>query len=295
MRYALIAPVINNLNPGCHFITMGVKYWLRQLDPTATFFTVDMLQDDPSGWEVVMSQADKLILCGNPRFNGTEAKVFWDWDIWGRINQAIDKGIPFIDAWAGSAWEYSWRFGVQPETPAQITARLLKIKKNCDILKHEARAELLIARDHATEIMFKTVSDKVQLLPCCSFNAAKWCEIESQKKDINAIVIRSMPKQEWLIERLKKIQAFWKPCLIVSTTCNDWLWAKNAGLATTLINDPLDLLHLYSRVGVLHSFRLHASIPALSLGAKVRNFETDSRAATLSLFDIQSVPFTTLR
>ncbi|GAH69767.1 unnamed protein product, partial [marine sediment metagenome] len=42
------------------------------------------------------------------------------------------------------------------------------------------------------------------------------------------------------------------------------------------------------------SIRLHASIPALSLGCKVINLSIDTRSDALELFNISSVPYTEL-
>ena len=49
MKYALIAPLRFGAlsNPGWHFITAGIKHWLRERDPSAVFMMVEMLHDDP--------------------------------------------------------------------------------------------------------------------------------------------------------------------------------------------------------------------------------------------------------
>jgi hypothetical protein len=81
-----------------------------------------------------------------------------------------------------------------------------------------------------------------------------------------------------------------QPCHVVVHSYADWKWAER--LRPLCLSDPAELLEFYSRVDRMHSFRLHASIPALSLGANVTDYAIDSRCLTLEPFGVASVPFT---
>jgi hypothetical protein len=283
MRYALVTPLTVgvNSNPGWHLITAGIRYWLRREDPEATFTNVGMLEDDPAGWEVAQKEADKIVFCGNPRFNGTEAKVWHDWGIWDRI---LRTGKPFIDAWAGSACAFS-----DYTDPHKMAQHLLTVGKNRAVLEHEAKAERIIARDKTTELLCKTVNPNTTLLPCSTYYARLEYGIEPGEKNRDAIVLRCMPGHEWIIGRARALQRQLDNCPIIVHCHQDWKWAMTA--SPICMSDPAELLRFYSHVKTLHSFRLHASIPALSLGAKVVDYAIDSRADALRPFGLTSVPF----
>jgi len=243
---------------------------------------VDLIADDPEGWEIAAQQADKVVLCGNPRFNRTESKVYWDWDIWRRI---AESGIPFIDAWAGSACPFS-----EYSTPEEMATKLLAVAKNRRVLQYEAKAERIIARDKTTELLCKTVNPNTVLLPCSSQYARLEYRVEPEAKQYHAIVVREMPGNEWILAKAQRLKDRLKNCFIVAHSYDAWKWASS--LSPICISDPLELLRFYARVDELHSFALHASIPALSLGARVTHYAIDSRADILKPFGLASMPFT---
>lgn len=289
MKYALITPLVRvGANPGWSFITAGIMHWLRARDDDATFMMIDMVLDDPEGWEIAEKQADKLVLCGNPRFNSTEEKTYHDWQIWERIAHAMDRGIPFIDAWAGSAWP----FGAYVDAE-DAAMKLLGIQKNLDVLAHERRAELLIARDRPTELLFKSVNPNTMFLPCSSVDAAKEYGIVAgpgEYREYDVILLRKMPGDEWILANAARLRKVLHRCRVVTVDYNGWKWA--ADLDPEYIADPSELLRLFSYAKEVHSFRLHASIPAFSLGATVMHYATDSRCLALEPFAIRSAPFT---
>jgi hypothetical protein len=56
-----------------------------------------------------------------------------------------------------------------------------------------------------------------------------------------------------------------------------------------LVTHPRELLRLLARAARVLSFRLHASIPALSLGCEVADVAFDARSLTLRLFGVESI------
>lgn len=281
MLYALVTSVAvsENINPGSHIITAGIRHWLRQQDHEATFITVNMLAPDPQGWQRA-KHADKIVFCGNPRFNETEKTTYWDWDVWTNI---LATGKPFIDAWAGSAVAFQKAYNHE-----NVAARLAKVEKNKRILEMQSKAECVIARDEATALLTGGM-----LLPCSSYYAATEYGVRPQIRTTNAITVRNMPGDEWLLDVWAKLKARLEPCLIIAHSIHDYRFAER--LKPMLISDPLELLKVYATVKKLHSFRLHASIPACSLGCKVTNYYTDYRGQTCNAFPaINNVPFTTL-
>lgn len=290
MRYCLITPIEKGGNPGCQIITAGIKGYLRKHDNQAEFLTINMVK--PDDWAKVEKTADKLVFCGNPRFNQTEAKTYWDWGVWKHILELYDKGMPFIDAWAGSCVGFQ-EYTSNPN-PCNVFDILMGVRKNRDILQFEAKAERLIARDKPTELMFQTVSKNVELIPCCSIYAKNEYRIESGKKDYNLIVLRSLPGNEWLLDKIAKVQKQMskdKPCILLVTTKQDLEWCQK--VKPMGVYEPEELLKLYARTDEMVSFRVHASIPAYSLGAKVTDYYYDSRCETTKLLGIKSLPFTT--
>ena len=75
-----------------------------------------------------------------------------------------------------------------------------------------------------------------------------------------------------------------------------WVLSVNDNVKDIVcIEDPESLLRFYAGVDRLLSFRLHATIPALSVGVKVCNVYMDSRYLTTDIFGIPSVDFTALQ
>lgn len=282
-----------NINPGCHYITDGIRWLIRRIDPTAQFLPIEMLEDDPAGWDVALSQTDILLLCGNPRFNLDKRGVYWDQDIWRRIVQATDAGIPFIDAWAGAAHPFPLC------DDQEMVDAIAAIPKTKMILAHESRAALCIARDRITAQLLEGHNDNTVLLPCSAWYACAEYGVAPAPKDCHCIALRMMPGYPWIIDRALAIQAALErelPTYIVAHLPEDYWWIKARRDVPNLLclPDATSLLRFYARVDKLLSFRIHASIPALSLGTQVCNVSIDSRSLTVGEFGIESIPFTDL-
>lgn len=278
------------LNPGSMFITHGIQYLCRQVLPDCRFEFIEMCKHRREHWERA-AKCDVLILCGNPRFNSVEDKVYWDWNVWRYISRCIDAGVKFVDGWAGSAWPWP------PQSIANITTGLSRVRKNMAVLKdHESRACMVIARDEPAFRLLAEVSDNAHWLPCSTWYAADWHGVESAEKTCHAVTLRAMPGNAWMFRHLREITSSWDtlPVRFICHTHNDMEWLERAGCDlpdVTVIEDPPALLKFYAQVDKLLSFRLHGSVPALRLGARVCDMAIDSRGHTLKLFGVRSVNF----
>jgi len=278
-------------NPGGHFIIDGIRWLIRQIDPSAVILPIDLFEDDVAGWETALAQADILLLCGNPRFNLDEREVYWDTDIWHRITQARDAGIPFIDAWAGAAHP------LPVVEASEMVEAIAAIPKTKTILSFEKGAELCIARDRVASELLRSCNENTELLPCSTWYAAAQFGIVSESKDRHCITLRKMPGYSWIIDAALALQNQLQrelPTYLLAHSHQDYEWVQARRNVTNLlcIADPESLLRFYSRVDKLLSYRIHASIPALSLGARVCNVSIDSRSLTVDEFGIESIPFT---
>lgn len=282
MKAALVTPTQAggpNGNPGWVYITSGIKRHLRGLGFT-DFLAVDMMADDPAGWREARS-ADLLVMCGNPRFNATEERVWWDWGVWDRINATIGHGVPFFDAWAGSAVPFGCK---------DPLGTLLAVEKNRAVLAWESRATRLVARDKDTKALFDTIHPGAELLPCSSSLAPLELGVEPGEKAYSAVILRRMPGHKLKVRELA--ESLPDPCHLVAVNAQDAEAFRD--LNPLLIPDPVELLRFLARAGCVHSLRVHASIPAHALGADVVHYAIDSRADTVTPFGICVVPFTEL-
>jgi len=313
MIYGLVTPVRHgvNCNPGSLFIEHGLRWLLRQADPDARYVTVGLLSPDPAGWRLVRQTADVVILCGNPRFNAVEERQYCDWGIWQEILCTLDAGVPFIDAWAGAAHHFG------DFTTDEMCAAIASRQKTKALLGYEARAVRAIARDRLAERLLCEAVETV-CLPCCTWWAPRYWSVSPAEKRFHAITIRRMPGQSWLPNAIWTLHTALSAELPTRIVCHserdyDWFTAcQSRGAASPrngaasprnkpacrptdqilCLPDPESLLRFYAGVDKLVSLRVHATIPALALGAKVCSLSTDSRTMTVDEFGIESVPFT---
>jgi hypothetical protein len=85
------------------------------------------------------------------------------------------------------------------------------------------------------------------------------------------------------------------PCEVIAINWGDYEWAISNGIDATLISDAGKLLRTYSRCDLVVSLRVHAAIPAASLGCEVGLLAVDSRALIAEPFGIPISPFTDLQ
>src|SRR3546814_5437569 len=85
-------------------------------------------------------------------------------------------------------------------------------------------------------------------------------------RDRNAIVLLEMRSHEWAPDTIKALQSRMAPCEVIAINWNDYEWAISNGIDATLISDAGSLLRTYSRCNMVVSLRVHAAIPAASIG-----------------------------
>src|SRR3546814_10493166 len=93
----------------------------------------------------------------------------------------------------------------------------------------------------------------------------------------------------------RSLQSRMAPCEVIAINWNDYEWAISNGIDATLISDAGSLLRTYARCNMVVSLRVHAAIPAASLGCEVALLAIDSRALITEPFGIPISPFTDLQ
>lgn len=296
-KYYLITPQKNapGADPGVTFITHGCKYLIKQADPDAMFLHVSNTMHQQADWDLVYHQADCLVLAGNPLYDTSETRVYWNSGIWEHVDKARALGIPIADLWGYSAHALP---SPALDTMAQA---MLSTTRTKDLLEIQAHFKLVITRDLCAQLVASSMREDVDALPCCSYWAHRYFNIEPKRPTFNAVVLRFMPGQEWILKPLQELSLLLskeKPTFLICPNNRAYWWAKehlhHPG-HLFCIYDPASLLDFYSRCDKVISIRLHASIPALSLGCRVINLSIDTRSQTLDLFNIPSVPYTALK
>lgn len=298
---ALVAPSNTACtgNAGAHMITAGIRYLVRAAVPDALFITVDMLRDDARQWAAAR-ESEALVLCGNPRFSLSD-DAWWEDGIWGRINACVDAGVRVLDGWAGASVGLGLARGGLP-TQAD---HLLRIARNHRVLQHSYRLAGVIARDALAHHLYTTHGIRnAHHLPCSSWYAAREYGVmpDSEFPDIHAaIVLLALRGHAWAPDALRRLAGsladrHGQPCAFIATTFGDFEWANEVGLQRVmLVTDPPSLLRLYARCVRVVSLRIHASIPAASMGAQVCTLAVDSRAQICEPFGLPVQPFTDLQ
>lgn len=287
-------------NAGAHMITAGIRWLVRQAVPDALFVNIEMLRDDPAQWDAAMT-CDALVLCGNPRFSLSDNE-WWEAGIWKRLLHVRRAGIRVIDAWAGAC------VGLDSgaESLDAQADELLALPRNREACEHARQITGCIARDALAQRMYERAGVPSALLPCSSWWAGH--ELGATHlahyvlRPLNAIVLLGMAGHDWLPNAVRALVGRMQPgdaqlaahVWTVATTWSDYVWAREHGLDVRLVTDPRSLLRLYGACNTVASFRIHASIPAASMGASVATLAVDSRARICEPFGLPVTPFTEL-
>lgn len=285
MRIALVSPCTlgADSNPGWFMITAGIRALVRRVVPDPQFIMVDMMQDNPLHWGAAAT-CDCAIVCGNPRFTLSD-DAWWEGGIWYRLLQLQAAGINVIDGWSGAA------FALEEKSFDDMADEIIAKPRNAHFLEYAKAINWRITRDALMTRVYERVGAACVQLPCSSY----WA-----KHDIvgptglnthaqNAIMVISRPHRAGLRDTLHEIHRTMSldiPTSIVASTWGDYVWARGMGFAPTLISDAASLLQLYHRCQLVLSFRLHAAIPAASMGASVHTIAIDTRATACEPFNI---------
>jgi hypothetical protein len=266
MRIALIAPCGYNCetNPGCHMITAGIRWLVRQAFPDAEFLPVEMMRDDPPGWRAAAT-CDVAILAGNPRLSLSD-DAWWEDGILDRMLGLAACGIRIVDGWAGAS-----------VAPWETDETLLNHPRNRRNLKRLAHFDGVIARDAMMHRLCGAVGVRSVLLPDSTWWAADHYRVmPAEKRDGDlAIIGDGCPDADMV-----------SACglRIIALNAADVESSRKKGVGAELVCDPETLLRLFARSRRVLSWRIHAAIPAARLGAEVCVVAIDSRAQTVAPF-----------
>lgn len=285
MRIGLVAPcdLGPNHNPGCHMITAGVRWLASQAMPGAVFVQIDMIHDDPDGWEAART-CDALILCGNPRFT-MNPPVWWELGIWDRLLEAQSAGIKVIDGWAGAT--HPWEPGASLDVMAR---RIAKFERNDRLLPMARRIRGRIARDRLMQRIYEDAGAESTLLPCASWWAERELPWEPCKRlRVGSAIVLHGDNPEWLragLQQEAERLIEFGPLRFIASTVDDCKHYAAADLPVELITDCASLLTVYASVERVLSFKIHAAIPAASVGCAVCLVAFDTRSMTCDEFAI---------
>lgn len=305
MRYAIITQTLDSgpINPGTQFIHYGIQHVISEVDPKAVFFSVCQDGYIEEEWRCVKEQADVLIFGGGPRINSNpKATCFCDWDIWSYVSMAMDWGIPVWDIAAGAT-----HYLPLPAAASTMALRMIGIPKVMQILTYYSGVQLITTRDPVITEIFKRSKMRAYLLPCIAYWSREYWGIEpSVEKKYNVVTIRRiLGHEQYLAPKIMK--AFHgllseKETKLIAHVEDDATWFREAAQKYTgrtpfveVINDPKYLTGFYAAADKVISFRLHGSVMALSMGAKVLNVAIDSGSFCLDQFDVESIYFPDLR
>lgn len=309
MHLALIAPCGTSCasNAGAHMITAGIRWLLRRDIPGVRFSMIEMLHDAPDQWAAAAQTADAFVLCGNPRFS-TSADAWWEDGIWQRIaDAAAVRGARVIDAWGGACLPL-------PEDGAELdvaaaAAQLVAVPRIAERVGPLMRAcgVRAIARDDVAQACYQALGVPSVPLPCSSWWAQRehGVHIRSWADDArqNSVILLRLDGHEGAADALRTLPARIAamprardlPTQIIATRVQDYAWAREQGLDDVqLITDPPSLLRVYALSNLVVSLRIHASIPAASLGASVCTLAVDTRARICDPFGLPHQPLADL-
>lgn len=294
MNIALITPAATDCrsNAGAHMITMGIRYLLRSAVPDARFVVVEMLRDDPQQWNAAMT-CDAAVLCGNPRFSISAEDAWWESGIWHRVAQLSLAGVRVIDGWAGAT------SALGAQDLGRAAAEIAAMARVAEALRWSKLLAGRITRDSLAQRIYESAGQASDHLPCSSWWAmAEQALGDGGDRDRDAVVLLALPGHHWMpaaIGQLQRRMESKRPCEVVATTWDDLAWARSNGLQATLVTEPASLLRLYARCQRVISCRVHAAIPAASVGCAVGLISIDSRALIAEPFGIPVTPFTALQ
>jgi len=295
--YYLICPnsAFLNSNPGVALIAYGCRYLIKQADPSSYFVPVSNINHSAQAWELLLHDADCLVLPGGSLYDPSNVSVYWNDTIWQHIKTAQDRGIPFADLWGYSSYSFP------PLSLKQASLDILKQPRTHRILAQQKKAALFVPRDVLTSLIARSAGINSPPLPCCAFWSPDFFGIKPSSRLYNCISVFPIVKDVWFARALMRISQELdeeKPTYLICNTYPEYQWLSSFyphADNILCIYDPISLLDFYSHVDKMVSARLHAAIPALALGSQVCYLSFDSRSFALDLFGITPFPYLDLR
>lgn len=276
MRFGLVEPSgqLPSVNAGWHMINAGIRYLFRQACPEAEFTSLPMLRPWREEDYQAARSCDALVLAGNPRYDLGKH----EWLYAGVLDQMLAIDVPKIDAWAGGA--VPTRNGVEHDA-----RQLLANPRNQRILEKLKSFHAVIARDDLAQRVNELAGLPAVQMPCSSWWAAKEFGVEPGEKQGRVLIAQNVAMVAGIIGR--HYRDGWR---IVATSSTDRQYCRSIGICAELIYKPREILELFSQTEVVVSCRLHAAIPAASLGCKTSIIAIDTRAQAGDAFGIPWAP-----
>lgn len=287
MRIALVTPCLlgADANPGWYMITAGIRALTRHAMGGCDFIPIDMIDDRAAHWAAAAT-CDAAILCGNPRFTLSDP-AFWECGIWDRLLQLQAGGVRVIDGWAGSA--YSIGTG---KTIDEMAEEIGSLPRNVEYLKTAAAMHGRITRDPLMQRIYERAGIPSTLLPCSSYWVPSQVPTPIERRGRDAIVVVALhgqPQVGHALRAIRKDMSGARPVDVIASTLNDYRWCLAEGMRDAiLLPDPESLLERYGRYRNVLALRIHAAIPAASVGCAVHAVAIDTRALTCEQFGIET-------
>ncbi len=285
MRYGLISPTAVSIhsNAGWHFITAGIKYLIRLADPEAEFTYVDFFDKDKWWPTNPFMTFDWVVICGNPRYS-TGADDEWLYVGMLTLLKKIHDltGVQVLDAWQGAGAPLG-------KSSGENAIELYRLAHNREIIRLLKSMKAKVITRCATSQRINEIGDLESVqMPCSSFWGAH--EIvrdfpnqtfpKADKKIVIPFHMEGFEGAAGIMRTLSRTHEIYATCILDSE------WLSAIGLKHIMIYDPTDLVNLYLQSKEVISYRLHAAIPAASVGCKVFYSAIDSRGETCESFKI---------
>jgi hypothetical protein len=249
-------------------INAGIRHLFRKACPGVEFVSLPMMRPWAPCEHELAKTCDLLILAGNPRYDGGEHK----WLYSGVMDQMIAAGRPMVDAWQGAA--------VATGNGIEYDARqLLGNPRNQEIIDRLRHFSAIITRDNLAQRVNELAGLPSVQLPCSSWWAAAEYGVERVGGTDNVLIANNVKCTDSVILGHSK----WR---VVATSRIDFERCETLGVKAELVFKPLDILNLFARADTVVSCRLHAGIPAASLGCKTALIAIDTRAQAGDAFGI---------
>lgn len=269
-------------NPGDIFIGQGVEVAIRkaedELGNIAVINKMNIFTYKQEVWDRMYEEADYLVVGGTPQLGMHVPDRFND-DFYKRLFKAREKGIRVVNLWAGICHQ---NLDMTKEEQANdiVTRHGDFIKRNFIVY------DLIIVRDSLSELVLHKCGIKAKHLADSVFMHTIWWnrdDLRSIKKcSYDLVIMKNMGvNNDKLVERIKDSYKHFKedrPLFILCHDIRDYMIFKDKLENVICVNNPDELMWFISRARKVLSFRVHGSIPAITMGLEVCNIRLDSRS-----------------
>lgn len=280
MKYCLVTPTefTEYSNSGWHFITAGIRHLIKLADPEAVFGDVSFFDESKWPRDLIFSKYDWIVICGNPRYDGTELD---DWLYYGMLSRIMKIknriNISVLDAWqgAGAPLGKSTSENVEMLAAKQRNRNIVQLLKDMDAK--------VISRCPTSHELNNYLGLKSEYMPCSSYWGVKEFRVPKYnpyKKIVIPYRMHGFEGAKGILRTLSRTHQ------VISTNAYDAEFCCDIGVSSPLVTNPEALLVLYSQCEEVISFRLHAAIPAASIGCAVHYLAIDSRGEVCEPFGI---------